>query len=84
MCYIVSQSGMREEYPENFKSLVSQVDLMTFNDEAVTSFTQSVHGVPISKGTELKNVPVKLEAASVIEDTDGLAEWVSNLVIYWW
>ena len=36
------------------RALVSQVDLMTFNDKTVTSLTQSVHRVPIAKRTKLK------------------------------
>ena len=50
-------------------------------DESVTPVIQSVHRVPITQHSKLKKALTKLDAEGVIEDADGLSEWVSNLVI---
>ena len=42
---------------------------------------QSVHRVPITQRSKLKEALTKLEADGVIEDADGPSELVSNLVI---
>ena len=73
------------------RAFVSQVDLMTFNDDMVTPPTQSVHMVPISKCTEHKIVlmntklPVLLKAQMV--HLNGLAtSWLvirKTIKLFW-